>query len=285
MGTDGAAHPKDGDKLFGLTRNLALRILSTLVILPLATGLLMLGGVYFTAFLAFLACCMAWEWIRIASREGGRAVASIASLVSALVVGLSPWLEGDLLGFAMLLASALVFGAALARKCENPAWVAVAPLVACTASLSAAFLRAGEEVSGCILLVWLIASVAATDTGAYIAGRSIGGAKLAPRISPNKTWAGLFGGMFASAAVGGVCGALVEGADPTTLVLLGAVIAVVGQIGDLLESSFKRRFNVKDSGNLIPGHGGVLDRLDGHMMVITVMAAMVLVSGQNPLIW
>ena len=285
MGNSDAGPPEGSDRLFGLTRNLALRILSTLVILPLAAGLLVLGGAYFTVFVAALAGCMAWEWTRIASERSDRAIAWIASLVSALVVVFSPWLEQDHLTFAILVAPALILGAALARRCPSPAWVAAAPLVACVACLSAVLLRGGEELSGSIPLIWLIASVAATDTGAYIAGRSIGGPRLAPRISPNKTWAGLVGGMVASAAVGGICGWLMKGADPTVLMILGAVIAVVGQIGDLLESSFKRRFNVKDSGRLIPGHGGVLDRLDGHMMVITVMAAVVLVSGQNPLIW
>ena len=285
MGTGDAAHPKNGDRLFGLNRNLTHRILSTLVLLPLAAGLLVLGGAFFTIFVAFLAGCMAWEWSRIASRGSDRAIASIAALASAIVVILSLWLGLDQLGYAILMASALVFGAALARRCQNPVWLAVGPSVASIASLSAVLLRGVEQASGSILLIWLIASVVATDTGAYIAGRSIGGPKLAPRISPNKTWAGLFGGMVASAAVGGICGVLVEGADPIKLVVLGAAVAVVGQLGDLLESFFKRRFGVKDSGRLIPGHGGVLDRLDGHMMVITVMAVVVLVSGQNPLIW
>lgn len=285
MANGDVGRPGDSERLFGLSRNLALRILSSIVILPVAAGLLVLGGVYFALFVAVLAGCMAWEWARIASRDGDRAIAWIATVASALVVVLSAGLEADRMVFVVLAAPALVFGAALARRCPNPAWIAAAPLVACVASLSAVLLRGDEGHSGSILLLWLIASVAATDTGAYVAGRSIGGPRLAPRISPNKTWAGLVGGMIASAAVGGVCGWLVSGADPGVLVLLGAAIAVVGQIGDLLESSFKRRFDVKDSGQLIPGHGGVLDRLDGHMMVITVMAAVVLVSGQNPLIW
>lgn len=285
MATGDAARPRDRDRILGLNRNLALRILSSVVILPLAGGFLVLGGAYFTVFAAFLAACMAWEWTRMVSADAGGVVAGLAAVLGALVVLSSLWLAADLVGVAILGAGAAVFGAAVARRASAPLWAGLASWVACIPCLAAVYLRGDEGGNGVILLVWLIVSVAATDTGAYVAGKSIGGPRLAPRISPNKTWAGLIGGMIASAAVGAICGWLVEGADPVLLLSGGAVIAVVGQIGDLMESSAKRRFGVKDSGNLIPGHGGVLDRLDGHMAVITAMAVLVLVSGQNPLIW
>ena len=125
----------------------------------------------------------------------------------------------------------------------------------------------------------------ATDIGAYIAGKRIGGARLAPRISPNKTWAGLIGGMAASAGVGWGGGIVIAEADSMVLAGLGPLVAITAQIGDLLESLLKRKFGVKDSGGLIPGHGGVLDRLDGHLIVILVTSVVVLVSGQTPLLW
>lgn len=110
--------------------------------------------------------------------------------------------------------------------------------------------------------IFLLVAVWATDTGAYFAGRLIGGPKLAPVISPKKTWAGLLGGM-AFAAVLGYAVASGFGMDMLSASVMASVLAVVSQVGDLFESWVKRRFGVKDSGDLIPGHGGILDRIDG----------------------
>jgi phosphatidate cytidylyltransferase len=115
------------------------------------------------------------------------------------------------------------------------------------------------------LVFWLMLVTWSTDIFAYFAGRSIGGPKLAPRISPNKTWAGLFGGM-AGAAVVGALAAWQFGLDPVFL-YAGAPLAFLAQMGDLYESRVKRRLGVKDSGSLLPGHGGVLDRADGLLPV------------------
>jgi phosphatidate cytidylyltransferase len=119
------------------------------------------------------------------------------------------------------------------------------------------------------LVFWLMLVTWATDIFAYFAGRSIGGPKLAPKISPNKTWAGLIGGMAGAAVVGAVF-AYQSGiaVDLPDFLWLGAPMALLAQAGDLYESSVKRRRGVKDSGSLLPGHGGVLDRLDGLLPVI-----------------
>jgi phosphatidate cytidylyltransferase len=127
---------------------------------------------------------------------------------------------------------------------------------------------------GVILLAWILALVIATDTGAYAAGRSIGGPKLAPRISPNKTWAGLLGGVVAAALVGLIFGLLLQLPSIWKLMILSGGLAVIEQVGDLLESAFKRRFGMKDSSHIIPGHGGVLDRVDGLLAVSVAVAAL-----------
>ena len=128
-------------------------------------------------------------------------------------------------------------------------------------------------------IVWIVLCIWATDTGAYVVGRAAGGAKLAPRISPSKTWSGLVGGMawaaVASAAVGYAFGL----GETIPLAMIGAGLAVVGQIGDLLESAAKRGAGVKDSGTLIPGHGGLLDRVDGLVAVLAVVALVRLAIG------
>nr|WP_276591791.1 phosphatidate cytidylyltransferase [Sphingomicrobium nitratireducens] len=130
-------------------------------------------------------------------------------------------------------------------------------------ALALLFLR--ERIEGLDLVLWVFIATWATDIGAYFAGRAIGGPKLAPRISPNKTIAGLVGGMAAAALLGGAW-AHANGLAPV-LYVLGAPMAVAAQAGDLFESWMKRRAGVKDSGALLPGHGGVFDRLDGLLVV------------------
>ena len=136
-----------------------------------------------------------------------------------------------------------------------------------------------QPVHGRETIVWLLACIWATDIGAYFVGRAAGGAKLAPSISPGKTWSGLVGGMawaaVASAAVGYAFGL----GETIALAVIGAVLAVVGQVGDLLESAAKRRAGVKDSGRLIPGHGGLLDRIDGLIAVLVAVGVARLIAG------
>lgn len=138
---------------------------------------------------------------------------------------------------------------------------------------------------GRVNLIWLVVVVWATDIGGYVFGRALGGPKLARAISPNKTWSGFFGGM--ALAVG--CGfGVLAGFDIDAglpVALLAAVISAVSQSGDLLESAMKRRFQVKDSGNLIPGHGGILDRVDGLMAASAALALLNMGAGSNVFQW
>ena len=133
---------------------------------------------------------------------------------------------------------------------------------------------------GLATALWLFATVAAIDTGAYFAGKSIGGPKLAPLISPNKTWAGLAGGT-AAAALCGLIAAMILGTHIPTAVLFSMVLAPVAQIGDIGESAVKRYFGVKDSGSILPGHGGILDRIDGLVVAAAFVAAVRLVGGEG----
>lgn len=130
-------------------------------------------------------------------------------------------------------------------------------------------------------VLWILVCIWATDIGAYFVGRTAGGAKLAPRISPGKTWSGLIGGMAWAAVASAALGYAFGLGETVPLAIAGAVLAVVGQAGDLLESAAKRRAGVKDSGHLIPGHGGLLDRIDGLMAVLVVVALARLVAGAS----
>lgn len=128
-------------------------------------------------------------------------------------------------------------------------------------------------------VLWIVACVIATDVGAYFLGSLAGGLKLAPSISPSKTWSGLIGGMCWAAVVSAGMGLLFQLGETITLAAVGVGIAIVEQLGDLLESAAKRRAGVKDSGALIPGHGGLLDRVDGLMAVLVVVAVIRLLLG------
>jgi phosphatidate cytidylyltransferase len=134
-------------------------------------------------------------------------------------------------------------------------------------------------------ILWIVALVIAADTGAYIAGRSIGGPKLAPRVSPNKTWAGLFGAVVSAAIVGAITALLMDLPSVATLTAISAGLAVIEQMGDLAESAFKRHFGVKDASNIIPGHGGALDRVDGLIAVAAAVAGINYLIGSSVLTW
>ena len=130
-------------------------------------------------------------------------------------------------------------------------------------------------------IIWLLVCIFATDIGAYFVGRTAGGAKLAPRISPGKTWSGLIGGMAWAAVASAATGYAFGLGETVHLAIAGAALAVVGQAGDLLESAAKRRAGVKDSGRLIPGHGGLLDRIDGLMAVLVAVGIARLIVGDS----
>lgn len=147
------------------------------------------------------------------------------------------------------------------------------------AALAALLWLRHQPVLGRETLIWIMACVWATDIGAYFVGSLAGGAKLAPSISPSKTWSGLVGGMAWAAVASALVGWVFGQGETVMLAAVGAVLAIVAQAGDLLESAAKRRAGVKDSGRLIPGHGGVLDRVDGLIAVLVAVALMRLIAG------
>ena len=139
--------------------------------------------------------------------------------------------------------------------------------------IATATLAALREISELYLVLAVIGIVIATDTGAYFAGRTFGGPKIAPKISPSKTWSGLFGGMVAAAILASAVGSHFEG-FAIWQPFVGAGLAIVAQAGDFFESWMKRRAGVKDSGSLLPGHGGLLDRADGLLAVLFAVAVL-----------
>lgn len=151
-------------------------------------------------------------------------------------------------------------------------------------SLALVIIRTQPEL-GMQSLIWLFSLVWSMDIGAYAFGKTIGGPKLAPSISPNKTWAGLIGGMICAGAVGAVCSLVYGLGDLVVLIIASALLGAFSQVGDLIESSIKRRFDKKDSGTIIPGHGGLFDRVDGLMAAALVPAFINLAGWGNILAW
>ncbi len=168
----------------------------------------------------------------------------------------------------------LVRGPSRELSLSRLTWLAGGFLYIGMPSLALLWLRADGDV-GRHTVFWLMALVWAADSGAYAFGRLIGGPKLAPRISPKKTWAGFGGGIICAAAAGAAGASLLGKEDLIPLSALSAALGGVSQLGDLFESWVKRRFGVKDTSNLIPGHGGLLDRVDG---LLAAAAAAALIS-------
>jgi phosphatidate cytidylyltransferase len=222
---------------------------------------------------------MAWEWHRMAC--GG--------------FGLAGWLTGAVTAAAALLAVhhpaiaglsivAVALASAVLVRDERRSWAGFGALYVGLPTLALVWLR-GDPHNGGAVVVWLLLVVWATDIGAYASGRLIGGPLLLPRVSPKKTWSGLLGGMMSAAIVAVVvCRVLGQG-DPLWIGIAGAVTAVVAQIGDLFESWVKRRWGVKDSSAIIPGHGGVMDRVDGLLSAGVAVAILTALTGKAILAW
>lgn len=267
------------------------RILSALVLAPPALALVWFadrGPTLFLVFQLWIALAAAWmahEWTRLTARGRFGAAGLLLTVGVAVAVGITGLGVAPEHSAAGLLAvGVVVYGLARGAGVEAPGWLAAGALAIGVPCVAFAWLRQ-QPVEGRTAVVWLLAVVWATDIGAYAAGKTIGGPRLAPRISPNKTWAGLLGGMVSAALVGGIVSVALGDGRLTAGVLAGGGLALVAQAGDLGESLAKRRFGVKDTGGLIPGHGGLLDRVDGLLATAPVVALVVWLEGGGLLGW
>ncbi len=272
----------------GLSENLSQRIVSALSLLPVVLGLIYLGGWWFFALLVVGASLMYREWCELTEvpRSPLRNIGLLAIIIPTALVT-SNYFE---ISNAMLVTFLLGIGFVLVAlppkrlvvektKGRNTANAFVGVCYVSFAVVAMAWLR--EQDSHGILVIWLFFAVWAMDVGGYFAGKGIGGPKLAPRISPKKTWAGLIGGMALAALVSLAISLIFEYGNPVIMPALAAVVAVVAQIGDLYESAVKRALDKKDSGALIPGHGGILDRVDGLVFAAPFVAISMNIADMN----
>jgi len=264
-----------------VSSELLLRINSALILVVLSLSLTYAGPQTFAGLILFFSCLMGWEWGRVVRGKGIDGIFAIQALsiiaAGALTLELHPV-------YAVLVILAATYTAFWLHKWWNyhsdPWWSAAGVYYAGFPAISLIAIRQDANY-GFHAIIFLFIIVWSADTGAFFIGRMIGGPKLAPKISPNKTWSGLIGGALVACAAGVAFARWLGHTSLTAMGLLSLTLALVSQGGDLGESAVKRFFGVKDSSGLIPGHGGVLDRLDG--LVFAAMGAGLVAVAANPL--
>lgn len=261
------------------------RVLTAAVLGPAALLCMWLGAHWWAALMALCVAGLAWEWVKLCGGST-RSLPGAAVAPFILVAGAASVLGQPALGLLILgLGSAVTWYAATRTMGARPFWLAFGVLYIGLSGVALIALR-HDDLVGRDNVIFLFLVVWASDIAAYVAGRSLGGPKLAPGISPNKTWSGAIGGLFGASAVG-LAAALVlgPGGSPARMVLVSAILGIATQSGDMLESWIKRRFGVKDSSGLIPGHGGLLDRLDGVLAAAPLAALIGVASGPGVHLW
>jgi phosphatidate cytidylyltransferase len=271
--TDEAA-PSRSHETGDAAKDLGTRVASGIVLAGVAVAAALFGGWPFVLFWTAAAIGVFWEW---AAMVTGGAVAVLALGVLTLLAVMAAAGSGD---FAAALAILVAGAVAVALSCapQQRAWGAGGALYAGTVLLAPVVLRQDSEF-GRVAILFLFAIVWATDIFGYFAGRALGGPKLALRVSPNKTWSGACGGALGAIAAGVFFIRIAGNAEPIATVGVALALSIVSQGGDLFESAVKRRFGVKDASHVIPGHGGLMDRLDGFLAAAGVAALIGIARG------
>ena len=273
------------ERLNRLGDGLMRRVWSALIILPVVLLALWAGGAVFSGFLALAGVIMSYEWVRLLASTQPR---KDGFLLSCALIGLLlvAYLASPNDALRLLIVLMFILGGVFWFFRWRLTPVVGGMVYLGWPLLAVAFFREGS--SGGLVILYIFLTVWAVDIFAMFAGKLFGGPRMAPSISPNKTWAGLMGAVFGASLVAVISyfAANVLVALTLTLpviLLLGGVLAVVSQMGDLFESALKRKYDLKDAGSILPGHGGVLDRVDGLIGALIFLHLIVLLRGQPPL--
>lgn len=268
------------------------RILSALVLGTVALAAVILSPWSFAALVIVCGIAVAWEWGRLVR---GVEFDAIFALQAGAVAAIAIFVTLSRPGLALLAVAVAFIGTAilgLLGRAETRAtlpWSLAGLAYSVLPAWAMVWLR-GDPSLGTIALLYLFVVAWTTDTASYVGGRLIGGPKLAPRVSPQKTWSGFISGILTPALIGYAFALFVVETSPLLLALVSVAVAAACQIGDLSESAVKRRFGAKDMSGLIPGHGGLLDRIDGLLIAAVAAAAIALLHdaaspGRGLLIW
>lgn len=262
--------------------DLRTRVLSAAVMAPLALGCIWIGGVAFAALVGLITVGLSHEWLTLCRCPRSFVpVLIFATLPVAVACDAAGAPQVALMALAVATVAAVMF----ARGFGWGNLLALGIPYLGVGAVALVWLRQAPA-SGLSNVVVLLLLVWASDIGAYVAGRAIGGRRLAPRISPGKTVSGAVGGLVAAVAVGGIAAMILgPGGVPWRAMLFAGVTGCVAQAGDLFESLLKRQFGAKDSGSLIPGHGGLLDRLDALLAAAPALALLALLLGRGVIVW
>jgi phosphatidate cytidylyltransferase len=274
-GADDARRAHDLDRGKSGRDRPIVRILSAAVMAPLAIGAAYVGGWPFALVWGIAAIGIWWEWATLSAGPSGRIVfmAGAGALIGAILAVMF----GSPGGALVWLAAGAIGAGVLARSGERLS-IGGGVLYAGAALVAPVALR-NDPQYGFAAIIFLFAVVWATDILAYFAGRVVGGPRLAPRLSPKKTWSGALGGALGAVIAAAVVARVGDLGHWMKIVLIGFALSCVSQAGDLFESAFKRWYGAKDAGRLIPGHGGLMDRLDGFIAAAVVAAIIGILRG------
>ena len=259
--------------------DIGLRAASAVVLAPAAVLAIWAGGLWFLALMLMACAVLAVEWAMMSASRAWRVMAGAVAF--GLVAGVVAAHAGQLsLALVMLVFGAVAAGLFARNRGQEALDAAYGVLYLGWPAVLLIWLRDVDTSSG---LAWTVSAFViawASDIMAYLVGSLVGGPKLWPRFSPNKTWSGFIGGLAAGTVAGAVLGTFLDmGLGPYWGAALGLAAALATMTGDLWESALKRRYGVKDAGKLIPGHGGLLDRVDGLMFAVVVVACGRLIIG------
>ncbi|GAB0115257.1 phosphatidate cytidylyltransferase [Acidisoma sp. C75] len=275
--------PADRGRRTGRWGDLGKRVSSAAILAPLALACLWFGKEAWVVLIAIGSAGCAAEWTRLCGanpRRGGGALLSLGIALLPFVTYFGGFAPAALAALVLLF---LVWGAMGGGA--RALWLAGGVPYLAPAAIGMIVLR-HTPVVGRWDMLFLVLIIWASDIGAYVVGRMVGGPKLAPSISPGKTWSGAVGGLIAAALIGLAVALALGGRLPVAHAAgIAMLLGIASQLGDLLESGFKRHFGVKDSGRSIPGHGGLLDRLDGMLTAVPIAAVVAVLIGEGVWLW
>ena len=265
--------------------NLKTRLVSAAILAPIAIFLAYYNGATFLFLVAVFVVALSWEWGKMTRSNGLDHIAGLTLVTALTMMGTIVWKDLNLTWTVLALGALSIYFLTQDKKL----WAVAGVFYIGLPASALVWLGFGEQY-GFSAIAFIFFVVWTTDSASYGVGRLIGGVKFAPTISPNKTWAGFLGGIIGAAMMGGLFALWLGNTSPKTLAVVAFMVAIASQYGDLLESSVKRHHKIKDSSQLIPGHGGAFDRLDGLLSAVMMAALIALFRGgadpaQSLLVW